>query len=252
MQSEERARRFSVSNYFYRLVFLELSHRQTLTLIFLRHHGCCCPDGYEGEYCHLPAGTITKSSRLVTWSPFSECVHEKTSTTSSQNIQVLGPNADGSYDHITINPAFRVPPHPEPILEEKTPVDGSNNNASGIVSSLLITLLVIGVAGVVYEKRRSRRTQTFESDWWKSETFESQWWKGDGDIGLDRDENIAPAQLFSPPPNRTNFKTYDGSVSIGPSVSWTGSSSMDELDRQIGGSWGMDYERNDLQDVVFT
>lgn len=137
-------------------------------------------------------------------------------------------------------------------MEAKTPNDGSKKTSSGVVSSLLITLLVIGVVGVAYKKRRSRRKQTFESDWWKSGTFEPQWWKGDGDIGLDHDENIAPAQLFSPSTNRTNFKTHDGSLSIGPSVSWTGSSSMDELDRQIGGSWAMEYERNDLQDVVFT
>jgi len=165
------------------------------------HHGCCCPDGYEGEYCQLPEGTLDESTP-VTWSPFNECNHAKASTPQSYVFPVA-PNPNGEWQHISINPAFQVPSNgddnsdsdEDTILESAaTPEEEPENksNTGGIVSGILITLLVGGLAGVAYRKRSMKEDHPqFATDWWREHT--SEWWKGETPI--ESDTNIAPTNI---------------------------------------------------------
>jgi len=164
------------------------------------HHGCCCPAGYEGEYCQFPEGTLDLKTTPVTWSPYGECNNKKNAKASYQNVFPMEQNANGEWQHITINPKYAVPEANEgPVLEasvepEENPQQ-QEPNVGGVVAGVLIVALLAGVlAGVVYQKRSDANYQDpaqFATDWWKDHT--SEWWKGDSPI--ESDTNIAPANI---------------------------------------------------------
>ena len=205
------------------------------------HHGCCCSEGYEGEYCQLPAGTLDLESTKVTWSPYSECSltqgefmgsHNTPSAADQLDVFPVAPKPNGEWEHVSINPKFEVPANVskeidlmkiteefEEYLEEKkealhaaAPEDNiqQKSNIGGIVSGVVGTLLIVGVAGVLYKKRSMKDgSAQFDSDWWSGHT--SDWWAsvqgggqgsptesvfGDGSIGSDEmGSNIAPKTL---------------------------------------------------------
>ncbi|KAL9189747.1 hypothetical protein ACHAXT_009422 [Thalassiosira profunda] len=183
------------------------------------HHGCCCPEGYEGEFCQLPEGTLD-GSKPVTWSPLKECQREKTP---AQNdvVYPVAPNKEydtwnawphGGWEavHDTPTTAQETPVNhkisaskeakeeakeeamEEAVLTSTEPEESPDkSNAGGIVSGVLLSLLVVGgVVGVAYHKRSMKQDpHQFESNWW--EGHNTQWWKGDSDVES-RDTNIAP------------------------------------------------------------
>lgn len=168
------------------------------------HHGCCCPDGYEGEFCQFQEGTLDDST-AITWSSFDECNHAKASASQPFSFPV-SPNPNGEWEHISINPAFQVPAHDdedggdssdtdeETLLESAAPEEETQNksNTGGIVSGVLITLLVGALAGVVYRKRSMKDDYPqFAADWWKEHS--SEWWKGETPI--ENNTNIAPSNI---------------------------------------------------------
>ncbi len=109
----------------------------------------------------------------------------------------MGPNENGEWQHVTINPKYAV--HDEdkevPVVESAEPDEAppQKSRAGGIVSGvLLVALLATGVAGVLYHKRSiAADPEQFVTDWWNSNTTE--WWKGDSPI--ESDTNIAPATI---------------------------------------------------------
>ncbi|KAL7531529.1 hypothetical protein ACHAXR_004098, partial [Thalassiosira sp. AJA248-18] len=199
------------------------------------HHGCCCPEGYEGDYCQLPEGTLDES-RPVTWSPFEECKHEKKSS-QQDFIFPVSPNENGEWEKVTINPTFQVPSNSSdeeeanvPVLESVEPEENppkKKSNTGGIVSGILITLLVGGLAGVAYRKRSMKEDDPhqFETNWWGGHT--NEWWKGDGTI--ESGTNIAPGGI-----SRTWSYPEDHTLS------------KDDLDKK----WEYSNDHGDLHDVV--
>lgn len=169
------------------------------------HHGCCCPDGYEGEYCQLPKGTLD-ASVPITWSPMEECKHIKkpASKNAFPMAMPVSPNSDGNWDHIYINPKYQVPddeilPHHEvkdPVVQSEEESEDESNKTGGTVTGVLVSLLLVGVfAGVVYRRRNTKeKGPQFESEWWRGHAPGSEWWKG-ADSDIEPDTNIAPAKL---------------------------------------------------------
>lgn len=142
----------------------------------------------------------------------------------------MHPNANGEWDHIMINPVFRVPPHNATTLEATTVDDSKEKSgAGGIVSGILITLLVGGLAGVAYKKRSMREDpHQFETDWWRGHVFDSEWWKGDSDNNtIDSHTNIAPHTL-------SRQCSYPAAHSM----------SEDSLE------WEREYDNSDLHDII--
>jgi hypothetical protein len=183
----------------------------------------------------------------------------------------MHPNANGEWDHITINPAFRVPSHNATSLGATAVVGASKgkSGAGGIVSGVLVLLLVGGLAGVAYRKRSAREDpHQFETDWWRGKVFDSEWWKGEADSAIPSGTNIAPYRSSPPPPKRkaTNF---DNLMPNALSRQWSyppvNSMSDDSLEWERGYSYpvgqskstdGLEWERegsndnSDLHDVI--
>ncbi len=60
------------------------------------------------------------------------------------------------------------------------------------MSGIFATLLVGGLAGVMYRKRSmTDKNHQFETDWWRGRNTE--WWKGE--CTIEANTNIAPATL---------------------------------------------------------
>lgn len=151
------------------------------------HHGCCCPDGYEGDFCQFPEGTLDLETAYITWSPMGECKHEKKS--SPQRVFPV----NGEWEHIKINPKYQVPAeNAEPVMDSIEP-DAPQKKTGGIVTGvLLFVLLSATLAGVLHHKGLKKDDPAqFAADWWKGHTAE--WWKGDSPI--ESDTNIAPASI---------------------------------------------------------
>jgi len=148
------------------------------------HHGCCCPDGFEGEYCQFPAGTV-KEGTPITWKTMNEC-HEK------YNSPETLPNS-GLQAHIIINPEFQVSSNGGLAIEEdETQQSSKTKGLAGGLSVMFLAL--IGLAGVVYAKRSGRKEKPqFESEWWKGQ-HESTWWNNgeQPDQDIDPNKNLAP------------------------------------------------------------
>jgi hypothetical protein len=186
----------------------------------------------------------------------------------------MHPNANGEWDHITINPAFRVPSHNATTSLGATMavVDDSKegkSGAGGIVTGVLLVLLVGGVAGVAYRKRSTKEdAHQFETDWWRGNVFDSEWWKGEAGGAIHSDTNIAPYRSSPPPPKRksTNFDNLmPNTLSRQWSYPPVSSMSEDSLDGERGYSYpvgqskstdGLEWERgeyndnSDLHDVI--
>lgn len=143
------------------------------------------------------------ASHPVTWSPLQECQHKKTNN--NDHVFPVSPNANGEWEHVTINPAFQPPKNEsedaldddeeesEPVLTSAEPEEPQKKkNTGGIVTGILLTLLVGGVAGVAYRKRDQKQDpHQFETNWWSGHN--SEWWKGDTPI--ENDTNISPNGL---------------------------------------------------------
>jgi len=151
------------------------------------HHGCCCPDGFEGEYCQFPAGTV-KEGTPITWKTMNEC-HEK------YNSPETLPNS-GLQAHIIINPEFQVSSN-EGLAGEDDATQQSSKT-KGLAGGLSVMFLaLIGLAGVVYAKRSGRKEKPqFESEWWKGQ-HESTWWNQNEqpDQDIDPNKNLAPVSF---------------------------------------------------------
>lgn len=161
------------------------------------------------------------------------------------DIFPVSPNPNGEWEHVTINPAFQVPSSSDeddedsevetPTLKSGFPDDSQDkkSNTGGIVSGVLVSLLVVGAAGMLaYRKRNMKEDdpRQFETDWWKNQ-FTSEWWKGDDTIEPEsRHANIAPARL-------TRGWSYpEGHVM-----------SADEVDSK---KWEYSNDHGDLHDII--
>ncbi|KAL7439402.1 hypothetical protein ACHAXM_006654 [Skeletonema potamos] len=194
------------------------------------HHGCCCPQGYEGDYCQFPVGTL-KEGTPVTWKPMNEC-HEKYS--SPETLPLSPADFGGLHGHIVINPAFQV------SSEDEVPIDSSDSTEDGMQQSsrrnglaggiAVMFLAVIGLAGVFYAKRsRKKGNPQFEAEWWKGQ-HDSTWWKGETDHqGIDPNKNLAP-------------------ISFARQWSYPADHSMSDDDGKK--SWEFSNDHGDLHDVV--
>ena len=238
--------------------------------MYFRHHGCCCPAGYEGDYCQLPEGTLNLENTPVTWSPMNECNHKKSSSpqkdVSSQSVFPVAPKPNGEWEHISINPKFEVPEEESPTLQAAAPeadTQDKSNNTGGIVSGVLVSLLVAGIAGVVYRKRNMKEDpHQFDADWWKGHT--GDWWKGGdgdgsespqesiwGDGSLEAGTNIAS---FRASPTKTSRKTFgqEGPSDHPPQREWSypegHTLSNDALDKKL--PWEYSNDHGDLHEVV--
>lgn len=120
------------------------------------HHGCCCPDGYEGEYCQLPKGSV-KEGTAVTWSPLEECekksqpqhlfVYAEEETQSrpvdlaksngTSDVSVVGKDSAVEDESLT---------EPRPSKMQGTPEDSSENKKSSVaaISSCMLAIVLIG------------------------------------------------------------------------------------------------------------
>ena len=167
----------------------------------LRHHGCCCPDGFEGEYCQFPEGTLGEDV-AVTWSPLGFCSHAETAT---EGDVFLAPNADGKWKHVLINPKYQMPSHDD-VKEDRgglgakaaaptEPTESrTTSSTGGIVAGALASLLLVGgLLGAAHRRRaaRSRAPSSFAAEWWRGHAAE--WWKGETTI--EANTNIAPTSI---------------------------------------------------------
>jgi hypothetical protein len=201
------------------LLFILLIYSYAL----FRHHGCCCPDGYEGDHCQFPKGTFDQST-LISWSPLSDCTQAEWINQQNDIAASSNPN-----EHIWVNPVYKVPRavsnEEDPLLDESSDDLHDKSNTGGIVSGIFAALLVGALAGVVYRKRSMIDKSHFETDWWRGHNTE--WWKGESTI--EANTNIAPATL-----SRTWSYPIDQSLS------------GDSLEKP----WEYADELGDLHDVV--
>ena len=254
------------------------------------HHGCCCPAGYEGEYCQLPQGTLDLESTSITWSPMYECNHKKSSSqqngSASEHMTVfpVAPKPSGEWEHITINPKFEVPSNiteeieedddeeyddeEEPVLAKVTapkyvePQEENSSRTGGIVSGVLVTLLIVGVAGVVYKKRSMKEDpHQFATDWWQGHI--GNWWQQNGqdapdspsesiwgDGSIEAGTNIA--RFRDSPVKTSGRKTLDSEQPAALARQWSypegHTLSSDSLDQTK--KWEYNNDHGDLHDVV--
>lgn len=166
------------------------------------HHGCCCPEGYEGEFCQFPKGTL-KEGTLVTWMSMEQC-NEKYS--SPETLPVSPADFGGLSSHIVINPAFQASSNNKPTTtigasasastetEEVKKHPGRRRLAGGLA---VMFMAVIALAGVVYVKRSKTSVEPqFDTEWWHQGQHDSTWWKGTApDQDFDTHKNLAPIRF---------------------------------------------------------
>ncbi|KAL7461415.1 hypothetical protein ACHAXS_001835 [Conticribra weissflogii] len=181
------------------------------------HHGCCCPDGFEGEYCHLPKGSV-KEGTPITWSPLEECQHKQQSSPehllpfSSGDIETKSSANDDMIEAIEVDigkeavaPVVVNIPRPE---SKATSSHKVKSNVAAITSCLLAIVLVGGL--VVYRKSK------------QSKDIEQHRFDANAVWPPPMDSSFAPARTWQYPPdhsmsttNASQPNTWDHSKEFG-------------------------------------
>ena len=142
------------------------------------------------------------------------------------------------------------------------PQEETSPSTGGIVSGVLVTLLIVGVASVVYKKRSMKEDpHQFSTDWWQGHI--GNWWQQDGedapnspsesiwgDGSIEAGTNIAG---FRDSPVKTSGrKTLDSEQPAALVRQWSypegHTLSSDSLDQTK--KWEYNNDHGDLHDVV--
>ena len=218
------------------------------------HGGCCCPDGYEGEFCQFPAGTLRLGDGAgadVTWSTLDDCPrthpagHAKGNIVSG-DLQLVRPAVDAEgneWQHVYVNPDFAVPEfydyekmHDEGLRDAPPAADGGGAKKGGAAAGSVLAVAALAAAALVAARRRRANIPVHDENWWDAPTDASEWWKGGADLSPDeRGGNIAPAGL-----------TRQWSYPEGHALS----DAAGEGDGGGGARWEYSDDAGDLHDVI--
>ena len=211
------------------------------------HGGCCCPSGYEGEFCQFPSGTLQLDGADATWSTLDDCPRTHPAGHAKGNIvkgdlQLVRPapavDAGGSeWQHVYVNPDAA----PEYYDYEKLHDEGMHADESGAkkggaaAGSVLAVVALAAAALVVVQRRKARSTgPVHDENWWDVPSHAAEWWKGGADLSPDeRAGNIAP-------------------VGLSRQWSYPEGHAMSDVagDGRSGARWEYSDEAGDLHDVV--